>query len=805
MALSSPTKKPRGVLVQQQTSCYQRYVLLLLGLGLGSLLVFIYYTDHIQHAVLPRLKAQVKRTVCSMMTLPCPSLEEEARDQTRERATERNRDVLFVATRSGRRRKSFSVGDADEKMYGKDLSARDTGRKHTRDASRKTLNVPIFGRRRRLPILLQGKKRPGVEKFSPFRLLRVKIRDKGVNFPGSDGANNSPKRRPELSDFAEVAEGGHFQMNKQRRSESDDIPDFARNHRLKYRTHDSYIPFKRERELNENERSANEEITSKYKEKNQANNFNLNQNMKKHHPKNYRGKDVLKDLRDGKEDPFGNSPKPGARIPHNGPDVAQNALSRPHGNKKEDILNSKQNHPPQLQQNVTFGLKDRRSNIPGGETEDEAKWLAGKTLPNENTQPKDKTTTNPSTDANNNMSQKRPRDIKRIGKSPNAMPNSETADSAQSTIAPSENRTSTESDNDSPQVKKKSKPREDEMKKGESPESRRKLTLRRNTMNSTGLGLDGKWSGKSLKIHLADRTPFSIQSDYDYLQQHLLSGGLNLTMMSRQRWPKEMRSNTRNFYLDPPLENINQAATHMTSHVTLLEPRPSYSVGDVIKVRVDVYDGNGNPLKRGGDEVRVWLVERAKGASLAGIVTDLNNGSYIAHLQLQWPGVQQIQAELTFSREALRAHDYLRHVTKVMRYIAGGFSKGPLSEATLCSPFPEIPGYPDLCNYSHPVYGLSWFCGKPRKPELQCEDWVSIRDMEFFAPLPLTQDFEPSFANAEPCYAVPSVGLMMRNTVSGRSHRLKEVGVSGETHGDERCKGGVKSQGYRWQLWGKDG
>ena len=63
-------------------SCYQRHIFVLLGLGLGSVLVYIYFTDHIQHALLPRLKAEVKRTVCSVMTLPCP---EEGEGETGER------------------------------------------------------------------------------------------------------------------------------------------------------------------------------------------------------------------------------------------------------------------------------------------------------------------------------------------------------------------------------------------------------------------------------------------------------------------------------------------------------------------------------------------------------------------------------------------------------------------------------------------------------------------------------------------------------------------------------------------------
>ena len=94
---------------------------------------------------------------------------------------------------------------------------------------------------------------------------------------------------------------------------------------------------------------------------------------------------------------------------------------------------------------------------------------------------------------------------------------------------------------------------------------------------------------------------------------------------------------------------------------------------------------------------------------------------------------------MTYPREFLRTFFYLRSVAKCLRYVVAGFFKDELGEATLCSPFPAIPGHPDLCNFTNPELGNSWFCGKPRKPGLSCADWKLIRDLEFTNPLPLNE------------------------------------------------------------------
>ncbi|GFO05928.1 neurexophilin and pc-esterase domain family, member 5 [Plakobranchus ocellatus] len=85
---------------------------------------------------------------------------------------------------------------------------------------------------------------------------------------------------------------------------------------------------------------------------------------------------------------------------------------------------------------------------------------------------------------------------------------------------------------------------------------------------------------------------------------------------------------------------------------------------------------------------------------------------------------------------------------KSLRYVAAGYLGASDSEATLCLPFPRIPGYKTLCNFTARNHGQPWYCGHPRKPSLRCADWTIMRDLEFPKPLPLTAAEDVALATA---------------------------------------------------------
>ena len=190
-------------------------------------------------------------------------------------------------------------------------------------------------------------------------------------------------------------------------------------------------------------------------------------------------------------------------------------------------------------------------------------------------------------------------------------------------------------------------------------------------------------------------------------------------------------------------------------------------------VRIDVCDSQGRQLHRPGDDVRVSLREPAHRASLAPEVTDLGNGSYLAHIPLLWPGRPEVHAQLSYNIEFIRAFHRIRNSVKSVKHLMGEFSDGKISEATLCLHFPGLPYYSKVCDLSHLNGGVAWYCGHPRTPGLTCEHWKTIRDLRFLQKLPLTkaeQEFNKiSFGD------IPSriiLNVQAKGNKSGMSPRL---------------------------------
>lgn len=153
---------------------------------------------------------------------------------------------------------------------------------------------------------------------------------------------------------------------------------------------------------------------------------------------------------------------------------------------------------------------------------------------------------------------------------------------------------------------------------------------------------------------------------------------------------------------------------------------------------MDVKDGNGNQKKQGGDDIRVWISDTHNQAFQASDVIDMGNGSYISDIPFSWAGSISIKASLKYNVEIQRVHFLLRNVLKTTKLIGAGFESPFSSEATPCSPFPGIPGFHELCNFTSENGGLSWYCGKPRNSGLHCRHWKYNFDFPFTSPFPLT-------------------------------------------------------------------
>ena len=89
--------------------------------------------------------------------------------------------------------------------------------------------------------------------------------------------------------------------------------------------------------------------------------------------------------------------------------------------------------------------------------------------------------------------------------------------------------------------------------------------------------------------------------------------------------------------------------------------------------------------------MRVWLKSADGKSSVVAVVSDLNNGSYVAEALLKWPGVTLVRVSLTYPVEYLRALTEMFHTVHTLRWITDIFDDGKGSqEVGLATGCPSI-------------------------------------------------------------------------------------------------------------------
>ncbi|OWF47045.1 NXPE family member 4-like isoform X2 [Mizuhopecten yessoensis] len=169
--------------------------------------------------------------------------------------------------------------------------------------------------------------------------------------------------------------------------------------------------------------------------------------------------------------------------------------------------------------------------------------------------------------------------------------------------------------------------------------------------------------------------------------------------------------------------DLKRIATGADSTQALALNKEIYSLGDIIKVRIMLFDGYGKPLTNGGDILRIWLKSTSKNASANGYVIDHGNGSYTGHVRALWTGSCVIKTSIAATKEHIAiVHKYIeKH--GLLHDMVAGFNKNNIQERTPCSVKPNVFGLADMCNFTEENYGLHWFCGKPKNSNLTCQDW----------------------------------------------------------------------------------
>ncbi|XP_048239789.1 NXPE family member 3-like [Haliotis rufescens] len=161
-------------------------------------------------------------------------------------------------------------------------------------------------------------------------------------------------------------------------------------------------------------------------------------------------------------------------------------------------------------------------------------------------------------------------------------------------------------------------------------------------------------------------------------------------------------------------------ADGLFSTVSIIGDRSLFSLGESIKVQIDLLKGNNDRKHIGGDYIRLWMEDQNNGAFVSGNVIDHRNGSYTGVLKALWVGQAIIRVFLAGTREEILLYYKLYELYSSMWTIKAGFVAGNISERTQCS---TVAFDGDMCNMTSQNGGLPWFCKKPLNIHLACETW----------------------------------------------------------------------------------
>ncbi|KAK6166336.1 hypothetical protein SNE40_023057 [Patella caerulea] len=180
---------------------------------------------------------------------------------------------------------------------------------------------------------------------------------------------------------------------------------------------------------------------------------------------------------------------------------------------------------------------------------------------------------------------------------------------------------------------------------------------------------------------------------------------------------------------DKPVKDMRELPDIKRSEVTVIGPKGGfYKVGEDIQIKLQLYNGYGRKVKRGGDDIRIRMFEESKQMGIAGRAKDFNNGSYIITIPTLWNGTNTVLIYIPYYRE--ERYKFLKwgRQLNALFYYQGSYQKGDFKQSTLCSSRPNIPGYHVTCNMTFENGYDEWYCGAPPSTNLTCKDIVEIQD-----------------------------------------------------------------------------
>ncbi|XP_071114905.1 NXPE family member 3-like [Haliotis cracherodii] len=172
--------------------------------------------------------------------------------------------------------------------------------------------------------------------------------------------------------------------------------------------------------------------------------------------------------------------------------------------------------------------------------------------------------------------------------------------------------------------------------------------------------------------------------------------------------------------------SIHNSSTAADAKMSYIYPihNTTYILGDLIHVRIDLFDGSGNRKLSGGDVLRVWMEGKKTSASVSGVASDHNNGSYSVAFRAVWSGKATIKAFLATKREEIVLLYKLYQKYSSLWSIHAVFKGKNITEKPRCFTRPNTRAQTHWCNLTQENDGFLWYCMKSKNNLTNCDMWV---------------------------------------------------------------------------------
>ncbi|XP_030076762.1 NXPE family member 1 isoform X2 [Microcaecilia unicolor] len=169
--------------------------------------------------------------------------------------------------------------------------------------------------------------------------------------------------------------------------------------------------------------------------------------------------------------------------------------------------------------------------------------------------------------------------------------------------------------------------------------------------------------------------------------------------------------------------HMDNTTSARTSKATVLNPKDKYCIGDLLIVRLDMYDYLGNRKKCGGDFLRARIYSPELQAAFSGRIEDLNNGSYLVHFTLSWEGRIRFSFLLFHPSEGVSALWRARNEGYNNVEFTGTFTNATYTATTQCN-F-NLRTDQEVCEYLETRDEDYFYCVKPL--DLPCGSLTSLQ------------------------------------------------------------------------------